>query len=255
MPIVFYMKIKQYNVSSFIQFVNLIKTNKKDDGILLFRGQSEDFPLYSNLYRHAIKNNRVDEVFNIERDILKEVKEALSKTNFKAKSYNDWDFLTIAQHYGLPTRFLDWTENPYIALWFAFESDKSDSKSRVVWGLIVDDEAYVDVKNDNPFNQRFIKVFKPNLVDARVFVQESWFSVQDIQFFGNGGDGLPHLYANDSMDNCEEFEYMLAKFIIPTNLRSDILINLESKGINYSTMYPDLKTRFKKLWPRQFRAQ
>ncbi len=248
------MKHKEINIDSFDNFIKYVSHYSNEKRIRLFRGQKDDKPLNSKLYRLVNKNSRLNEFYEIEKNIISEFKKLAYLHSNITNEFNDWEILSIAQHFGLPTRLLDWSSNPLVALWFAFENEKKDDKKRIVWGLVVDNNYLVDIEKDIPFKQRFFKVFKPKYIDPRINAQNSWFSIQNINIFeNNGGDGLPLINQNESMDESEEFEYSLVKLIIPNSERIKILRKLDLLGINHFSLFPGLEGLCKTIEWKEFK--
>lgn len=48
---------------------------------------------------------------------------------------DEWDWLFLLQHYGAPTRLLDWTESPLVGLYFAVCDEALDAEDGCVWCL------------------------------------------------------------------------------------------------------------------------
>lgn len=46
---------------------------------------------------------------------------------------SDWEVMLLAQHYGLPTRLLDWSSSPMVALFFATEDTSKWHEDGVIW--------------------------------------------------------------------------------------------------------------------------
>lgn len=85
-------------------------------GGFVFRGYGKQDELLPNIIR---KGNFV----NIEDKLLKDF-EKYGSSYFHATT--PIDFMSYAQHFGLPTRLLDFTYNPLIALYFACISNKKN---------------------------------------------------------------------------------------------------------------------------------
>lgn len=237
------MKIK--SLQEYTKYTDLYKSDGK---IRLYRGQSENWPLKSKLLRIVEKKNKIKEFYKIEKNIFNEFKKTSSPWNANIAKFNDWQTLSIGQHYGLPTRLLDWTKNPNIALWFALHERKENLNDRVVWGLVVENENLADFKKDDLFSDRFIKVFEPTGIDdPRIISQESWLSVQSILLFERNGDGLPVFNEIGIMNELEEFESYLIRIFIPEEFRTSILTELDNQGINYCSLFPGLDGLCKKL--------
>ncbi|WP_432498104.1 FRG domain-containing protein [Kineococcus gypseus] len=66
-----------------------------------------------------------------ETDLLRNFRR-YSRVPFKQQE-NDWEWITLAQHHGLPTRVLDWTYSPLVALHFATVDVARHGQDGAVW--------------------------------------------------------------------------------------------------------------------------
>lgn len=115
---------------TFTEYVGLVdEIQSQCQNSIWYRGCGEStYELIPSLYRHpSIKN--VKELANLEYKLM--IRFRQRSIPFHNKSIeDDWESLFFMQHCGVPTRLLDWTESPFIALYFAMMSAKYEYKKK-----------------------------------------------------------------------------------------------------------------------------
>jgi type I restriction enzyme M protein len=99
----------------------------------------------------------------------------------------NWRRIVLAQHYGLPTRLLDWTRFPLVALFFACWKVEHRNQNGAVFAISVDRKKVFTLPalaahNPNPplyqYKKKVVGFFIPPDIDQRVTVQGSVFAIR-----------------------------------------------------------------------------
>ena len=212
------------NVSDLLRF---LQGGGGDLYLTLFRGQRCDWPLRPKIARVDLLGGTQREA---ERLMLATFcREAIAHLGIMPE--NDWEWLAIGQHHGLPTRLLDWTKNPLAALWFAVTEPASDGPG-IVWVLQPHQRDILYANGaESPFDGTEIRVFEPRHVSPRIRAQAGLFTVHKRV---GATDEIP------ALQDLPEQRANLLKCIIPAERFATIRAQLMDCGVHAASLFPDL---------------
>jgi hypothetical protein len=198
--------------------------DRTSDWIKYFRGQVRDWPLRPSLARENVtEQERAKEPECFER-----LAEILPKVN-------DWERATIAQHYGVPTRLLDWSENPLVALYFALDDNNYDEEDGVIW--VFEDKTTVVKKVASLRDGSGLrKLEHPRPYRAW---QDLKSKIPRIKAQLGSLTSQPDLSKDFNEQIFDQNTQSLKKFIVPKESKTQLREQLEILGVTEDRLFPD----------------
>ena len=188
-----------------------------------------------------------------EREMTRDFKlRALMEVDHKPSTYLDWLF--IMQHYGLPTRLLDWTESRIVALYFAVENFNNRCDATVwifhPWRLNeqaesyghksvppVDDEIEEDyeypIVTGSKIKKEFPLAVRPSHSSRRIVAQRGQFTI--------------HGHNQDALNRISGLNLTFENIDISGNHKLKIMRELYKSGVSRYTLFPDIEGLAKEI--------
>lgn len=191
----------------------------------IFRGHSDESWTLTATFDRMYGDLSFDKKKEIENYLIEQFRMLCVDWDSREK-FNEYDknqLLSIGQHYGLPTRLLDWSYSIYIAAFFAFCAANKTTESSVIW--------VIDKENE---------IWKG---DYGVTILTNHMTENERQKFQYGLFTLntsTEVTLEDYVMACSKrtnVENALFKILIPASERKSVLNDLDMMGINYFNLY------------------
>lgn len=234
-----------YTASSIIEFLSCIEDHGRE---AMFRGQgNSSWPLLPSIARFAsaLEEGGYDSISGLEDHLLDRFR-ILGVPFRDFRNLPRFEQLIHAQHYGIPTRLLDWSTNPLKALFFAVEDPLLDGVDGAVY--ITSPNFWAEGTANLDERDEFVACF-PELLHERVSAQDACVIAFPLS---KSSMVVPSL----SLDPLPRSLQFLHEVILPSIRKRGLRKQLAVLGVTHRSVYPGLEgtTRWIKSELSEFRV-
>lgn len=245
-----------HKANNFSEYIEIIKIIRKKNKVLWFRGHpNENFQLIPSLLRYGRRKEfRSKTVYYPNMISAIQHFKKLGRGLPHDLPENDLEWLFLMQHYGVPTKLLDWSSNELIGLFFSlheqglldFEITPRNGAVFVVSPLEINEQAGI-FKHDQ---KRMIDLSSnKKLMDAYLASEDLSYSqfpicikatYEDVRIRNQAGVFSLHGYDVRPLEQFYPFDKIIHKILIPYENMKSFYHELSIRGITNSFIYPDL---------------
>lgn len=238
------------NAQELLQHVEYIQS-RWDTNNLWFRGLSRgSYNLMPSIYRKNIWMYDPENAKEIYTEFLRRATPFI-KTQSGYTNWSKWEWYHLMQHYGVPTRLLDWTEGALIALFFALRRidhvdvpcvwvlepkwlNKVSTRKEILYYSDPSYQEKIDKKvmkylDDEAKLPDYPVAVLPALIDHRIVAQKAVYTIHGKK--KNGYLELSKRYRNAQ----------ILKLQIDSKAANNIRDQLGAAGVTETTLFPDLE--------------